>query len=129
MRCHIAATISANRNHRHALFIGRVMQGIDEADGKIMDQSDDLIHQEAVGKHRFLAGIAGFETGANDSATVFHDRFQLVQDSGALFETFQLRVLCDGFKLGKDFFPVNDFALLLDLVGHVGRFPWRWSAV
>ena len=36
-----------------------------------MDQANDLIDQETVGKNGILAGIAFFEPGADDIAAIF----------------------------------------------------------
>ena len=123
MRRHIAPAIAADGHHRHALFIGRIVQGIFKCGGKIMDQTHDLIHQETVGKDRVLPGIAFFKTRADNRSPGLQHRFKLVENGGAPLETLECGIVGDGLKLGKDLFAVDDFALLFDLVGHEDQFP------
>ena len=88
-----------------------------------MDQTDNLIDQETVGKDRVLPGIGFFETATDDLAAILQNGFEVFKDFRTLFEGCQIRIGSDGFKLGKDFASVDDFALFLDSIRHLKWFP------
>ena len=123
MRRHIAPAIAADSHHRHALFIGRIVQRIDKIGGEIMNKADNLIHQEAVGKYGVLPGIAFFEPRTDNFTSAFHHRFQLGQKGAALFEVIQIGIIGNRREIGKDLFAVNDFALFLDFIHSGLPFP------
>ena len=88
-----------------------------------MDQANDLIHQETVGKDGVLPGIAFCEPRTDNFTSAFHHRFQLGQKGAALFEVIQIGIIGNRREIGKDLFAVNDFALFLDFIHSGLPFP------